>query len=217
MLAAHLRLIAVAVLLAVTGCGGGENFSGGGREESPSDTPDEAAVKNPTCPLRAVELKETPTTTTVGLGEPFTVDLTKPSAERAGVVTLSVERAETAASIDDTFTDRGRFQTAQTQRFVTIVFSLTNEGDGQIEAANSVNESMLLTDGRGRAWKRADGSAECSTVSPSAAAREKGTQSPEADLGPGQVYTTVVTYVVPKGARALAWTGPGVRVPVNPE
>jgi len=194
--------------LALTACGG-ESFSG-----AESDKGSGAKGSNPTCAPKEARLKYRPKER-APLREPIPVDLSRVPGGNAERLELTVTGASTPSSVEDVFTDKGRFRPGVSNRFVAVEYSIKNKAKRQIEAANSVNSAFVVADREGRAWLRADNAPNCGALSASAAVNQ-GDTSPEGDIAPGKSYDTTAIYVVPRTAKGLSWIGPGVRVPLKP-
>jgi hypothetical protein len=193
------------VLALITGCGGSDD-----------STPKKSANgKQQACRSPEFSSDRGPEGTGAGLDEKFSVDLSDLTST-ATKVSLTPRAANIVGEVPDKFTDRGTYRPAAGYRFVAVTFTFGNEGNDEIEAADSVGNIFVLVTPQGKGWQRVDRTKGCSTVSSSLANTAK-VSDPEAEVKPGGHYTTLIVYSVPESAQKLVWFGAGHGVAIEPK
>lgn len=97
------------------------------------------------------------------------------------------------------------FYPASGNRFVAVVYTMRNLGPTPVEAANTVNDLMVLGS-EDRTWRQSSDSCAAAAAGLATSLEET---SPEAELDEGDSYATVAVYVVDEDQETFNWVAPG--------
>ncbi|HKO39391.1 MAG TPA: hypothetical protein VJU14_13585 [Solirubrobacterales bacterium] len=124
-------------------------------------------------------------------------ELAAVDAKIAGADTrFEVTQSNLRASIAGHFGVKEPFTPAKGSKFLSVTYSIENEGPVALKPSKTVNESALVADSNGRAWSN-EQLASCGGPVAASLAAVQEVESPNEEIAPGQEATTVVVFVVP--------------------
>jgi hypothetical protein len=207
-------------LVAVGGCGGGDDTETKASETTANSSGGGAGSDGEGCPAIGEDKQKAARPNVHDLGKPFTVDV---NTSPPGAVELSVTSVDFPETVQrELGGERGKVKPEHGDRFVAVVYTLANKSDDEVEAANIANERFAIRVGETDSYflRGDEAQGRCGPISANYAATEKLT-SPEKPVAPGKSYSTAAVYPVPENEDDLSWsnpaTGDAVAIPPSNE